>query len=87
MARNKWMDRFEQYDTVWFECPKCKNVIKRQVRAGACLLNDYEQDSVPVEIARELASSNAVYCEWCKQKFDVKVRRPERVWCYLVGKE
>lgn len=45
------------FDSVYLKCPKCKTDLEIQTKSGHCLLNSYELDEVPVEIARSLNGS------------------------------
>jgi hypothetical protein len=56
------------FDRIIFQCPKCNQGIEEQSKAGECLLYDYTQDAVPMNIARNILN-NDVYCENCKETF------------------
>ena len=43
------------FDSVFVACPKCHKVMEFQSKAGECDLKRYRSDSVPPEIAIDLA--------------------------------
>jgi len=50
------------FDRVWADCPKCGAKVEFQSKAGKCELIDYDMDSVPPEIARDI-NADAENCE------------------------
>ena len=60
------------FDSVYFTCPtpKCKNRIEVQSKAGECILETFDEDYVPYEIAKDIKGDPA-YCPVCKKHFRV----------------
>ena len=63
------------FDTVLFSCPKCKQTIEEQSKAGECTLRDYSSGSVPAVIAADI-KNNYVYCKQCRVSFIIDVKEP-----------
>ena len=61
------------FDRIIFKCPKCNQDIEEQSKAGVCLLYNYTQEAVPLDIARDILNSD-VYCENCKESFVVTAK-------------
>lgn len=58
------------YDTVVGKCPKCGSPVKIQSKAGRCDLIDYNQDSVPMAIARNI-EGDLVCCKTCSTDIEI----------------
>lgn len=56
------------FDRILFTCPNCQATIEEQSKAGDCLLIDYNQNAVPLQIAGDIVDSE-LYCESCKETF------------------
>lgn len=56
------------FDSIMFTCPKCKEQIEEQSKAGECLLRVYEESAVPLDIAGDIVNSE-LYCDNCKESF------------------
>ncbi len=59
------------FDSIHFECPGCFQILSTQSKAGDCMLTDYPQDVVPVDIAGDIVGS-FVYCDQCLKSFEIK---------------
>lgn len=59
------------FDTVIFRCPDCGSAIDEQTKAGECLLRDYSQESVPLEIAGRM-DGDEVFCQECGSKWVIR---------------
>lgn len=42
------------YDSVFIYCPECYTSVEFQSKASDCSLAEYSQESVPIEIARDI---------------------------------
>ena len=72
------------FDTVFFKCPNCSSEIEYQSHAGKELLENYNQDEVPLAIAGELLNSeNPIVCLECKAEFNVVTEDKEYVSLFL----
>lgn len=58
------------FDSVYFNCPNCDNTIEEQSKAGECILMNYGQSEVPVNIANDIIGT-AVYCDKCNKSFKI----------------
>lgn len=58
------------FDIIRFTCPNCNKAIEEQSKAGKCLLYDYNQDAVPLQIAGDILNAE-LHCENCKETFVV----------------
>ncbi len=58
------------FDRVWFKCPSCGEDVEVQSKAGNCFLSDFDQGSVPLEIAKDIGGEPA-YCRKCQNHFHV----------------
>lgn len=70
------------FDSVHVRCPHCSAVVKIQTKAGKCLLKNYGQSSVPVEIAvalTEYTKENPEHCTECNEPFKITTPAPKRV--------
>lgn len=63
------------FDTVRFKCPNCGEFVEYQSKAGRCMLNLYDEDAVPPEIARDL-HGDIDDCYHCGQEMVLKVQHP-----------
>ena len=63
------------YDTVTFECPKCRALVHEQSKAGDCSLHEYSQMRVPSAIAASMLGDD-VYCLACGSVFVVDTVLP-----------
>ncbi len=52
------------YDEVQFRCPRCKETILIQSKAGECSLGTFLCKEVPLAIADDI-QDDLVYCESC----------------------
>jgi len=59
------------FDTVFIYCPHCSMDTRVQSKAGDCVLNNFDQSSVPVEIAKDLNMKRPMKCEHCEGMFTV----------------
>lgn len=70
------------FDSVFARCPKCGEEVKFQSKAGACQLQRYSMNNVPLEIAQDLVG--AVQSCQCGEMLKLAVARPiERVQMIL----
>lgn len=58
------------FDSVWFKCPNCGEEIEEQTKIGDCILANYNEDKVPVEIAHYLLHSE-LKCYHCDEFFKI----------------
>ncbi len=58
------------FDTVRFECPKCKSTVEHQSKAGKCDLIDYPERGVPLAIAADISGESA-FCSNCQTEWRV----------------
>lgn len=56
------------FDTVLFECPKCKAEIDAQSKAGHSVLDTFDYWLVPKVVAEDVAR-RPVNCESCKSMY------------------
>ena len=52
------------FDSIWFECPQCTEMIEVQSKMGDCVLKDISSDAVPLGIADDILGEQA-YCHKC----------------------
>ena len=57
------------YDYVIFKCPSCGKEIAEQSKSGVCMLRNYSQHKVPVEVA--IGLDDETYCSNCKAKLKI----------------
>lgn len=76
------------FDSVRGRCPHCRKEVMLQSKAGECLLDTYDIESVPVEIAKDLNKTLKDYntsCEHCGGKFTLIAKTlPQNTACELV---
>ena len=58
------------YDSVIFHC-KCGSKVEWQSKAGQCIMQKIDRDSVPVEIANDIQDTVAE-CPGCNKKYVIK---------------
>lgn len=58
------------FDTVRVKCPECGEYGDIQSKAGACVLEDFYDDSVPIAIARDI-DGERVLCG-CGTSFEIQ---------------
>ena len=68
------------FDRIWFKCPKCEADIEVQSKCGECILEDFNQVSVPPEIAKCINWST-IYCQECgaKVRIEYAIEPPHNV--------
>ncbi len=71
------------YDTVYFRCPKCEELLNTQSKAGDCNLKDYDSDNVPYEIGKSLIGKE-IYCNNCGKFQICKFEMPETMRLGLI---
>lgn len=42
------------YDSIWIRCSNCGSAVEFQSKVGDCILKDYDEDEVPLEIAKSI---------------------------------
>lgn len=67
------------YDTVVIRCPKCGEPHYEQTKEGACLLREFPQESVPIDIA--VAFNEATILCYCGHIINIEFKGmlPENV--------
>lgn len=65
------------YDTVYFECPKCKSKIEKQSKQHECILANFDANEVPIEIGVDL-NDTEIMCEHCETWYEIKMLCPVR---------
>lgn len=55
------------YDEIGIRCPSCGHVVVFQSKAGECVLEQYEQDAVPVAIAADI-EGDSWSCPGCGKR-------------------
>lgn len=65
------------YDSVYFKCPKCGEVIEAQSKRGECTLASFDEKLVPVAIAVDLVGKRE-WCGHCDRSYTIQ-RAPEPV--------
>lgn len=63
------------FDSVYFTCPSCGSQLEEQSKSGLCLLQNYHQSSVPVEVISGM--DTVIFCYHCFKKW--KIMYPERI--------
>jgi len=63
------------FDIVTFVCPKCKKLTSEQTKVGRCLLGDFHEDAIPVEIAMYFQDTQHT-CEHCNTKCIIRTKYP-----------
>lgn len=58
------------FDSVTFNCPRCRKAVEVQSKAGKCELAEHTSDAVPLAIAANIAGSH-VWCEPCNERWTV----------------
>lgn len=73
------------FDIVRFTCPRCSGYLNVQSKVGACVLQEINQDEVPVAIARDI-EGKSIWCQHCECDFTVVFLplRPKNVRMGLV---
>ena len=52
------------FDSIWADCPKCKERIEFQSKSEECCLMDYEIDNVPFDIGCDIVGKEGI-CPGC----------------------
>lgn len=63
------------FDRVWAKCPRCTQLVEFQSKAGKCELIDYTTESLPPELARNLANE-VIECPTCETKVKLVLSVP-----------
>lgn len=53
-------------------------MMEAQSKAGDCLLNDYNQDEIPENIARSI-EGESIWCEKCERSYTIGDRKTSTV--------
>lgn len=53
------------YDSLSVNCPKCKKGLQLQSKSGACMLDVFTKEDLPVHVALGL-DRDVVECQFCK---------------------
>lgn len=56
------------YDSINFSCPRCRQAITEQSKAGNCHLEDFSSSSVPLKIAESI-DGNKLHCAACGKEW------------------
>ena len=64
------------FDSLIIECPKCKKDLEIQSKSGCCMLDVYNKNNLPAEVAVGL-NGDVIECEFCRCKFIVKCNIPK----------
>lgn len=70
------------FDSVMFQCPKCKGTVEVQSKAGDCILKEYPEDDVPTAIAADI-DGEVYWCVVCSEDFRVITTLSKTVRCWL----
>jgi len=66
------------YDTILYCCPKCDQMIEHQSKGGACQLQNFQPDKVPMDVAASI-KGELIYCTGCQRWWEIIVDAPGTV--------
>ncbi len=66
------------YDSLYVECPQCKNELQFQSKSGVCFLEDYHKNDLPPEVAMGM-EGDIVRCQFCNNRIKLECNIPTRV--------
>lgn len=59
------------FDTVYFECPKCKTNTEEQSKSGDCMLDTYSLETAPFTVVADILGP--VWCENCQTRLIIEM--------------
>lgn len=71
------------YDSLYVDCPKCKNELEFQSKSGQCFLQSCKKNSLTPEIAVGM-NGDIVRCEFCNKRIRLVCKIPRIVKIKLV---
>ena len=61
------------FDYVIVECPNCSGRVEFQSKVGDCILTEYDEYTMPIEIAQDL-NNEEMRCAHCKRYVKLNVQ-------------
>ena len=68
------------YDTIWFDCPHCGTGLFAQSKSGPCVLWEYYNDKVPVDVAADANRHAPHECHVCSKKWELEADPVEYIY-------
>jgi len=70
------------FDSLYVECPDCKESIEFQSKAGRCILSSFNLSNAPAIILADLEGQTS-HCQKCDRGVTLKLRPIQSIQAYI----